>query len=124
MFPFDLLHAKLDDPFYQTNRHRLIDGELDRPLGSLVARQIVFESLDAGGCRVEADVGLECGKVDEVLVEHEGRHPVLDGLLRFRGCLPDDGANTFQMFLGFWLGSRDVVVNRGCCHRRTPGLAN
>lgn len=54
---------------------------------------------------------LERGEVDQVPVQDEGRHPVLDCLLRFRSRLPDGFPNLLQALLDILWKTRDVVVD-------------
>ena len=86
----------LDDAGDQVEGQGSVVRELDRALAALVGGQFIFERLDAR--RVEPDVILEAGEVDQVAVALERGDAVADRLDRARSRLGDGLANLLETF--------------------------
>jgi hypothetical protein len=91
---------------------RLVERELHGPLGALVRGKFRRECLNTARGRVEADVALERGEVDEVPVQHECRDPVLNRFHRRGRGLSDGLSHLLQLRLNFRREAREVLVDR------------
>src|SRR5260370_30555292 len=111
-------HPELDDLADQIERYGLVKRKLNRALRVGIRGQFVLECFDSGRSWVEADVFFEGGKVDKVSLQHERRHPVLDGLLGVgRGC-PNDAAYFSENALNIRGKASDVFLGvLGCASR-------
>jgi len=112
------IHPELDDLADQIERYGLVKRKLNRTLRVGIRGQFVLECCDSGRSWVEADVFFEGGKVDKVSMQHERRHPVLDGLLGVgRGC-PNDAAYFSENALNSRGKASDVFLGvLGCASR-------
>ena len=77
----------------------------------VVGRQLLPECFDSGWSRIEADVFFEGGKVDEISIQNERRHSILDYLLRVGRCCPNDVSYFSENALNILWKASDVVVD-------------
>src|SRR5262249_2706857 len=91
-----LLQPELHHPTDQLVRNGLVEGELQVPLLPAIPGQLLVELLVAPNGRIDPDVLLKRGKVDQIAVQGEGGHRVADLLLGLWRRLADRQPDLLQ----------------------------
>src|SRR5258706_8448881 len=109
---FQLLsHSELHNPANQIEGNWLVQWKSYRSLSSFVGGELALEPLNPSWQRIQADMRFEGGKVNQIAIQREGRHLVLDGFLCARRCLSDGQPDLFQDFLHVAGEASDIFVD-------------
>src|ERR1700742_2469225 len=96
---------------------RIGEWQVGRAFGAGVGGELVAELVEIPRGGIDADVVMERSEMDEVAVEREGRHLILDRLLRLRCGASDRGPDLLQQSLNVDRERGDVFVDVAWCGR-------
>lgn len=105
------LHTELNDFRNQIIRNGLIERELDRTLGCLIASNFLLEFLRPARRGIKPDVMFEGGKMDEIPIECERRHLITDLFLRVGSRFFNDPSYFLQDALNFFGKAGNILIN-------------